>query len=241
MRPKLKYFIQCDDIRNDQGKFSALGIFDTIYSLFFPANHPRFFLLLGFTGDEGTYPLDVQISGPQNTPIAQVKGQLQIASGSQVSNVVFCFEKFPLATPGRYMISLFLEGDFLAEYPFFARPPFESHTRSPEEIQTLLRRDDVVKSANADVVCPKCQSVYRFQHNLDPSAPVAPGFLALPPGDFFACSVCFTQIPIAQLRENLSRIVGVPRAWLDAHFGKPPQGPPPSPPGSDQTQQEEQS
>jgi uncharacterized Zn-finger protein len=231
MRPILKYFIQCDDVRNENGKFSAIGIFDTIYSLFFPTNHPRFFLLVGFTGKEGTYPLDVQILGPEGKTIAEVKGQLQIAASHQVANVVFCFEKFPLITPGRYTITLFLEGDFFAEFPFFARPPFETPHRSPEEIAALLERPDIVKSANADVHCPKCKTLYRFQHNLDPKAPIATGFLALPPGEFFLCSVCGSQIPIAQLRENLMRIVGVPKAWLDSHLQRP-QSPLPTDPNA---------
>jgi hypothetical protein len=222
VRPKLKYFIQCDEVRNDRGKFSAIGIFDTIYSLFFPTTHQRFFLLIGFTGAEGTYPLDVQLAGPEHKTIAEVKGQLQIAAPTQVANVVFCFEKFPLPVPGQYSIALFLEGDFLAEFPFFARPPFETPKRSPEEIAALLERPDIVKSANADIQCPKCHSVYRFQHNLDPKAPVAPGYLALPPGDVFICSVCMTHIPITHLRENLMRVVGVPRSWLEGNLGPAP-------------------
>ncbi len=223
MRPRLKYFIQCDDVRNEHGKFSAFGIFDTIYSLFFPATHPRFYLLVGFIGEEGSYPLDVQIRTPEQKTIAEVRGQLQIATSNQVANVLFCFEKFPLVTPGQYTITLFLEGDFLAEFPFFARPPFEAPKRSPEEIAALLERPDIVKSANADVQCPTCKSVYRFQHNLDPKAPPAPGFIGLPPGDFFLCSVCSTQIPIAHLRQNLERIVGVPRSWLEGHMGPAPE------------------
>lgn len=229
MRPRLKYFIQCDEVRNEQGKFSALGIFDTIYSLFFPSTHPRFFLLVGFMGPEGSYPLDVQISDPAGRAIADVKGRLQIAASHQVANAVFCFEKFPLVTPGQYTITLFLEGDFLAEFPFFARPPFEARQRTAEEIAALLERPDIVKSANADVHCPRCKTLYRFQHNLDPKAPVTPGFLALPPGEFFYCSICQTQIPITQLRENLMRIVGVPKSWLEGHMQGPPPSSPPDP------------
>ncbi|MGB9691757.1 MAG: DUF6941 family protein [Candidatus Sumerlaeaceae bacterium] len=221
MRPHLKYFIQCDDVRNEQGKFSAVGIFDTIYSLFFPTNHPRFFVLIGFVGPKGTFPLEVHISAPDGHSIAEAKGKLQIGAPHQVANIVFCFENFPLIAPGQYTITLFLEGDFLAEFPFFARPPFETPKRTPEEVAALLERPDIVKSANADVQCPKCRSLYRFQHNLDPKAPVASGFLPLPPGDSFVCSVCATVIPIVQLRENLMRIVGVPESWLKAHRGAP--------------------
>ncbi len=219
MRPRLKYFIQCDEVRNEAGKFSAIGIFDTIHSLFFPVVHPRFFVLMGFVGPEGSYPLELHISAPDGSTIAEAKGKIQINGPQQVANTVFCFEHFPLVTQGQYTMTIFLEGDYLAEFPFFVRPPFETPKRTPEEIAALLERPDIVKAANADVKCPKCQNIYRFQHNLDPKAPVAPGFLPLPPGDSFLCSICGTLIPIAQLRENLMRIVGVPQSWLKAHGG----------------------
>jgi uncharacterized Zn-finger protein len=231
MRPRLKYFIQCDEVRNEQGKFSAIGIFDTIYSLFFPASHPRFFLLLGFTGAEGNYKVDIYITSPDGKQIAELKGEVRIQNESHVTNAVFCFEKFPLVIPGRYTITIFLEGDFLAEYPFFARPPFDAQNRTPEEIAELMKRPDIVKSATAEVSCPKCGTQYRFQYNLDPRAPVAPGSLALPPGEFFACAACGTHIPLTQLRENLSRIVGVPQSWLQ---GPPGHNPPDVQPGDSQ-------
>lgn len=230
--PKLKYFIQCDLVRNDNGKFSAIGLFDTIFSLIFPASHKQFFLLLGFVGGEGTYDIELQITAPDGQVLGQTKGQLQLAAPNQVGNVVFAFENFPLPREGCYTLSVFLDGDFCAEHFFTARPPFARRQRTPEEIGALLTQPEVIKSANADVSCEKCRAAYRFQLQLDPAAPVETGFLRLPPGEYFICSQCGEQIQIGQVRQNLENIVGLDRRWLQA----PGQGP--VPPGGEVAPQE---
>ena len=228
-RPKLKYFLQCDEVRNDQGKFSAQGIFDTIFSFIFPANHKKFFLLAGFTGDPGEHKLELQVSGPDGRVLGNTRGELKLDSPDHVANVIFGFENFPLPSEGRYTLSLFLDGDFLVEYPFTARPPFPRKERSPEEIAELLSRPDVIRSANADVECARCRASYKFQLQLDPNAPVEDGFTRLPPGQSFLCGKCGNEITLAQVRQNLENIVGIPRQWLspgsgNAGGGAAPQG-----------------
>lgn len=223
--PRLKYFIQCDEVRNDNGKFSALGLFDTIFSFIFPAAHRRFFLMLGFTGGEGRYDIEVHITAPNGVTLAETKGLLQLASAHQVGNVIFAFENFPLPVEGVYTMSVFRDGDFCSEFQFIVRPPVERRERSPEEIAALLQSPDVIKSANADIGCERCGAKYRFQFQLDPATPPDPGFLRLPPGDFFMCGSCSNQVAIAQIRRNLENIVGIPRQWLE-----PPQQPPVDPP-----------
>ncbi len=218
--PKLKYFIQCDEVRNDGGKFSALGLFDTIFSLIFPAAHRRFCLLLGFVGGEGEFDVELHITAPDGRTLAEAKGQLQLGSPDQVGNVVFAFENFPLPVEGEYKLSLFLDGDFCAEHFFTARPPFARRDRTPEEIESLLQQPNTIKSANADVQCEKCRAVYRFQVQLDPSVPVESGYLRLPPGDFFACGSCGTHVQIGQVRQNLGNILGLQKQWLEPPPGQ---------------------
>lgn len=224
--PKLKYFIQCDQVHNDGGKLSALGIFDTIYALIFPASHKRFFLMLGFTGAEGTHKLQVQIAAPDASVLMEANGQIALAHPDQVANATFGIENMPLPGEGRYTVSVFLDGDFCAEYSFRVAAPVQPKDRTPEQIQDLLQREDIVKSANAEVGCERCRSVYKFQHHLDPEASPEPGFMGLPPGEFFVCGACGNRIPVAVMRRNLENIVGVPRQWLGAPPGAQPQPPP---------------
>jgi hypothetical protein len=202
-RPKLKYFVQCDEVRNDNGKFSAVGIFDTIFSFIFPASHKRFFLLAGFTGEPGEHALDLQVAGPDGRVLGNTKGELKLESDDHVSNVVFSFENFPLPAEGRYTLSLFMDGDFMIEYPFTAKPPFPRRQRSREEIDELLKNADVIRSANADVECNRCRATYKFQLQLDPQSQVDAGFTPLPPGNAFLCGKCGNEIPLVQVRQNL--------------------------------------
>lgn len=218
-RPKLKYFIQCDDVKNDNGKFSAIGMFDTIFSFIFPASHNKFYLLAGFTGDPGDHNLELQVSGPDGRVLGNTKGELKIENPDSVANVVFGFESFPLPAEGRYTLSLFMDGDYLVEHVFTAKPPFPRKERTPEEIQELLTQPDVIRSANADVQCQRCRAAYKFQLQLDPKATVDEGFSPLPPGNSFLCGKCGNEIPLGQVRGNLENIVGIPRQWLAPKAG----------------------
>lgn len=222
--PKLKYFIQCDEVRNESGKFSALGLFDTIFSFIFPATHRKFFLLLGFVGAEGKYDVELQITGPDGRSLGNTKGEINLERPEQVSNVVFAFENFPLPVEGRYTLSVFLDGDFLAEHYFHARPPFPRRQRTPEEIAILLQQNEIIKSANADVHCDRCKASYRFQMQLDPNAPVQAGYMTLPPGDVFLCGACGNKIALGQVRQNLENIVGIPQQWLNSNSSASPSG-----------------
>lgn len=212
--PKLKYFIQCDEVKNEGGKFSALGMFDTIFSFIFPATHRRFFLLLGFVGAEGKYDVELQVTGPDGRNLGNTKGEISLDSAEQVANTVFAFENFPLPLEGKYTLSVFLDGDFLTEQYFSARPPFPRRQRSAEEIAQLLTQPDIIRSANADVQCDRCKAVYRFQQQLDPTAAVDTGFMKMPPGDIFLCAACGNRISLTQVRNNLDNIVGIPKQWL---------------------------
>lgn len=226
-RPRLKYFIPCDEVRNQQGKFSALGIFDSIFAFVFPATHRRFFLLLGFTGATGDYDVQALFSGPQDQELGKAEGRFRLDLPEQTANMVFCLENFPLPEQGAYRITVFLDGDYLSEHTFRVGPPGPRHERSQEEVAELLKRPDIVKTANADVRCEGCGAVYRFQSHLDPSAHAEPGFLLLPPGEAFVCSACNRSIPLAQVRASLDNLLGIPRQWLGP---QPPDGGPPSPP-----------
>jgi hypothetical protein len=213
-RPKLKYFIQCDEVRNDGGKFSALGIFDTVFSFIFPATHQKFFLLIGFTGNPGSYSLDLQVTGPGGESLGSTHGALKIESPEETANTVFAFEKFPLPSEGKYTLSLFVDGDFLIEDYLTARPPVPRRQRSTEEIARLLQQPDIIHSANADVSCTRCRAIYKFQLKLDPAAALDEGFMKMPPGEAFMCGQCGNTVPLNQVRQNLENIVGIPRAWI---------------------------
>jgi hypothetical protein len=116
--PRIKYFVQCDEVKNENGKFSAIGIFDTIFASSFPAVHRQFFLMLGLLGAEGVFDVECLIISPEGRTIANSKGQLKLDSPQSVGNVAFGFMNFLLPQPGKYKISVFLDGDFLADHFF---------------------------------------------------------------------------------------------------------------------------
>ena len=237
MIPKMKYFIQCDEVRNDNGKLAAIGIFDSIYALIYPAQHKRFFIMMGFVGGKEKHDLQVNIASPNGDMLAEVKGEVVFASSENVVNTVFAIDNMPLPVEGKYPISIFLDGDFFSEQYFLVQSPNSGVKRTPEQIAELLQREDILKTASVEMICEKCRANYRFQQDLDPSASPKQGFMRLPPGDYFNCGSCGNKIPIAQLRRNLENIVGIPQAWMQQAQGDsqplpsgPQQGPAPEPP-----------
>lgn len=212
---KLKYFVQCDEVRTEQGKYSAVGIFDTIFALIYPTQHKQFMILMGFEGGEGKHTVRLAFTDPSGSPLAQADGEFSVASHQHVQNVVFNFENFPLPAEGEYGVAVILDGNEVASYSFRVRPPMERRERTREEIESLLRTPDIIKSVNVEVKCG-CGRAYKFQHNLDPNEPVAGGFLPLPPGDVFRCADCGAEQNLAQVRMNLDNLLGMPRGWLNA-------------------------
>lgn len=223
--PKLKYLLQCDEVREENGKFSAIGIFDRIWSFVYPARHKQFGLLLGFHKAEGAYDLEVQINAPDGSDLGRITGKLELKTLDHTANVAINIQDLPLPAEGKYTISLFLDGDFYTEHSFYVQAPFQQHERTPEQIKMLMANPDIVKAANADITCDKCHTVYKFQLHLDPDTRPDAGFLSLPPGEEFACGVCGRRVAIGQARRNLQNIVGIPRQWLQAAFSQEPHTP----------------
>ena len=214
--PKLKYFIQCDEVQQKDGKYCPMGLFDTIYSLVFPTQHNKFSLMLGFVNAApGTYDIEIHISAPNKEVFGEVKGTFVSESADQTINTVFNIEKMPLPMAGEYMFSVFVQGDLLCEYAFRAMPPMKRQENlSAEDLHKLKADPNIIQSANAEVECPKCHQRHKFQLHLDPTALPEKGFMPFPPGNIFKC-ICSNTINLESARMSLSNLVGLPKDVLE--------------------------
>ena len=191
--PRLKYFLQCDDVKQENGKLCPVGLFDTIYALTFPTAHPKMYLMLGFVDAEpGIYDVEIHICDPQGREdFGKVEGKVESKSMDQTINMPILLEKFPLPEAGEYKFIVYVQGDFLCEYSFRA-------------IQS--ESSNVVQSANIDVECPKCHSKHRFQIGADPKFMPEIGFLPFPPGDVCKCT-CGNEIDLSAARKEFLSII----------------------------------
>lgn len=220
--PRLKYFIQCDEVKQDQGKYSPLGIFDTIRTLVFPTYHKKFSLLIGLLDcAPGKHEIKVDITAPNGEVFGKIEGTFTCESADQTVNVVFNVEQCPLPMEGEYGFTVFVQGDVLCQYAFRAVMMVKHKENvTPEELAKLIGNPEIIQSANADVECPKCHAKYRFQVHLDPKATLEKGCLPFPPGFIFRC-MCKHEINLADAHRNLTQLVGLPSKYFQNNENPP--------------------
>ncbi|OGW29533.1 MAG: hypothetical protein A2X56_12915 [Nitrospirae bacterium GWC2_57_13] len=69
-RPHLSYTLLCDDVRQEMGgKFSLMGLFETIYANSFPAVHPRFAIVNEWSGGKGEFLVTIRLLSPDREQV----------------------------------------------------------------------------------------------------------------------------------------------------------------------------
>ena len=220
--PRIKYLIQCDSVKQENGKYNALGIFDTIYSFVFPTVHEHFSLLLGVVdADPGKYDLLIYLYTPSEKQLAEIKGTFNITSKLQTLKYVINLDKCPLPEEGEYRISVMIQGDVVCEYKFRALSPVKRNRElTEEELKKVLNNEDYVQSANAAIECPQCHQRWQFQSNLDKKALPNKGFLPFPPGGRFHCT-CGKDMDLRATQHNIEQLLGLPKNLIqDLQKGK---------------------
>jgi len=214
--PKLKYFVQCDSVEKKDGKFSAIGIFDTIYSRIFPIQHEKFSLLLGFTDAvPGKYEVEMEIVSPSGQSICKTQGEFQATSTEQVINLIFNYEKFPLPEAGRYGITVYVQGDACGEYCFSATQPSEMQILlTEEEKEKRIGDKTYVQTISIKINCHKCNNEFKLQLNLDKNKLPDAGYLPFPPGDVLSCP-CGEKIDLSTARKQFGSMLGMPHEMIE--------------------------
>src|SRR5512139_3349968 len=69
-KPRLSYTLLCDDVRQELGgKFSLMGLFESIYANAFPATHPRFAIVNELTGGKGEFTIKIKLLSPNKEEV----------------------------------------------------------------------------------------------------------------------------------------------------------------------------
>jgi hypothetical protein len=233
--PKLRYFLTADSAQVQQGKVTAVGLFDTIVSVIFPAVHGSMAVILGFESDEPQHHhLTLCLHDPKGRQMVEVQGP-ELALPGHIGTISKVLElrglHFP--EPGSYSLQLVLNGEVIAQQLIHVCEPPRPTLTTAEELEAFLQTPDIITSANSELRCDKCGTVFRFQVNLDPTVPREPGFLPPPPGNVFACGTCNHRVSCEGIGSNLRRLLGLHRSWLPVPLPTPtspmtPPGPEPS-------------
>lgn len=119
VKPMLGYTILCDDVRQEMGgKFSLMGLFESIYANTFPAVHPRFAIVNEWTGGKGEFKVRVRLLAPDREQvISESEAAIVLFSETQRHRDISIRFNTKFAVPGTYWIETLLDDERVSLVP----------------------------------------------------------------------------------------------------------------------------
>ena len=119
VKPVLVHTILCDDVRQEMGgKFSLMGLFETISAGSFPAVHPRFAIMNEWTGGRGEFTAKIRLLAPdRKTVISESEAKLTLFNETQHHRDISVRFNTTFPAPGTYWIEMLLDNEQTALVP----------------------------------------------------------------------------------------------------------------------------
>lgn len=118
-KPVLVHTILCDDVRQEMGgKFSLMGLFETISAVTFPAVHPRFAIMNEWSGGRGEFTAKIRLLAPdRKTVISESEAKLALFNETQHHRDISLRFNTTFPAPGTYWIEMLLDNEQIALVP----------------------------------------------------------------------------------------------------------------------------
>jgi hypothetical protein len=120
--PDLQFSVLCDDVRkDDHGKFSFVGLFETISSATFPCAHPKMFVVNRWINGYGTFRQQTRLVAPDNDTILAEDDEtsFSLKTADAKHTVVARFNNLMFQSQGKYWFEIRLNGDPALRYPIY--------------------------------------------------------------------------------------------------------------------------
>lgn len=113
VKPRLLYTLLCDDVRQELGgKFSLMGLFESIYANAFPAVHPRFAIVNEWSGGMGEFTVSIRLLTPdRENIISESEAVIKLYSETQHHRDISIRFNTPFNIPGTYWIETIVDGE----------------------------------------------------------------------------------------------------------------------------------
>jgi hypothetical protein len=113
IKPKLSYTLLCDDVRQELGgKFSLMGLFETIYAGSFPAIHPRFAIINEWIGGKGEFLARIRLLAPDKKQVlSESESRLVLYSETQRHRDIAVRFNTAFPAPGTYWVEILLDNE----------------------------------------------------------------------------------------------------------------------------------
>jgi hypothetical protein len=119
-RPICVAIVICNEVIEDKrtNNKSLIGLFNSIVTTAFPAQHARMFVMVSLTDGRGEWPLSLVIRGPSGEPIFQSDGKLRFDDPLAVLDIVAELRMLPLPEAGEYRLEVVCGGELVASRRF---------------------------------------------------------------------------------------------------------------------------
>jgi len=120
--PDLQFSVLCDDVtKDDHGKFSFVGLFETVSSAVFPCTHPKMFVVNRWLNGYGAFRQRTRLVAPDNDTILAEDAEtaFTLKTIEAKHTVVARFNNIMFQAQGKYWIEIRLNGNPVLRYPFY--------------------------------------------------------------------------------------------------------------------------
>lgn len=119
IKPRLSYTILCDDVRQEMGgKFSLMGLFESIYANTFPAIHHRFAIVNEWTGGKGQFLARIRLLAPdQMQVLSESESRITLLNENQRHRDISIRFNTTFAVPGTYWVEMLLDEERAGIFP----------------------------------------------------------------------------------------------------------------------------
>jgi len=113
IKPRLNYTLICDDVRQELGgKFSLMGLFESIYANSFPATHHRFAIVNEWTGGQGEFIVTIRLLAPDRAQVlSESESKLALFNERQRHRDISVRFNTTFKVPGTYWVETLVDGE----------------------------------------------------------------------------------------------------------------------------------
>jgi hypothetical protein len=110
--PRLNFTLICDDVREEVGgKFSLMGLFESIFAPAFPAVHHRFAIVNEWAGGRGEFNVRIRLVAPDRTTIlSETESKLTLFNETQRHRDIALQLNTTFQAPGIYWVETLVDG-----------------------------------------------------------------------------------------------------------------------------------
>jgi hypothetical protein len=119
IKTRLSYTILCDDVRQEMGgKFSLMGLFESIYAANFPATHHRFAIVNEWIGGRGEFTVRIRLLSPdRESVLSESESKLALFNETQRHRDISIRYNTAFKVPGTYWVETVLDDERISIIP----------------------------------------------------------------------------------------------------------------------------